>query len=205
MEEVHEFATVAIMRMFDWKTFCFDHIPENEKEQALEILQQTIGSDKWKLRIQKRGVAFFLIIKQWAIYVKNTLVSNNVSWKDIPGYKTILKSILLEMKERDIAYYPEALKETTCAMLYNEKLLNVFTTIVLKKTHAFDIPAVNGALELIASWFTTIYKNKQLVPPQFDYMLLFKAIKILMDLDHGMSTAKCIWLLYKITHIIPLK
>lgn len=36
-------------------------------------------------------------------------------------------------------------------------------------------------------------------------MLLFKAIKILMDLDHGMSTAKCIWLLYKITHIIPLK
>ena len=51
MEEVHEFATVAIMRMFDWKTFCFDHIPENEKEQALEILQQTIGSDKWKLRI----------------------------------------------------------------------------------------------------------------------------------------------------------
>ena len=106
-----------------------------------------------------------MIIKQWAIYVKNTLVSNNVSWKDIPGYKTILKSILLEMKERDIAYYPEALKETTCAMLYNEKLLNVFTTIVLKKTHAFDIPAVNGALELIASWFTTIYKNKQLVPP----------------------------------------
>lgn len=36
-------------------------------------------------------------------------------------------------------------------------------------------------------------------------MLLFKAIKILMDLDHGMSTAKCIWLLYKILHIIPLK
>lgn len=64
------------------------------------------------------------------------------------------------MKERDIAYYPEALKETTCAMLYNEKLLNIFVTIVLKKTHAFDTPAVSGSLELIASWFTTIYKNK---------------------------------------------
>jgi hypothetical protein len=25
-----------------------------------------------------------------------------------------------------------------------------------------------------------------------------------MDLDHGMSTAKCIWFLYKILHIIPL-
>ncbi|CDW81936.1 duf1765 domain containing protein [Stylonychia lemnae] len=201
----NEFANAAIMRMFDWKTFCYDQIPENQQEQAVEILQRALGSDKWKLRIQKRGVAFFLIIKQWAIYVKNTLVSNNVSWKDVPGYRTILKSILLEMKERDIAYYPEALKETTCAMLYNEKLLNIFVTIVLKKTHAFDTPAVSSALDLIASWFTTINRNKQLLPPQFDYMLLFKAIKILMDLDHGMSTAKCIWLLFKITHIIPVK
>lgn len=161
--------------------------------------------DRWKLRIQKRGVAFFLIVKQWAIYVKNALVSNNVSWKDVPGYKTILKAILLEMKERDIAYYPEALKETTCALLYNEKLINIFVTIVLKKTHAFDVPAVSSSCELIASWFTTVHKNKQLVPPQFDYTLLFKAIQMLMDLDHGMSTAKCIWMLYRIFHIIPVK
>ena len=26
-----------------------------------------------------------------------------------------------------------------------------------------------------------------------------------MELDHGMSTAKCIWLLYKIAHVIPSK
>jgi len=87
-------------------------------------------SDKWKMRISKRGVAFFLIIKQWAIYVKNTLVSNNVNWNIVPGYRTILKAILLEMKERDIAYYPEALKEATSAMLANEKLLNIFVQIV---------------------------------------------------------------------------
>lgn len=36
-------------------------------------------------------------------------------------------------------------------------------------------------------------------------MLFFKAIKILMELDHGMSTAKCIWMLYKIAHVIPSK
>lgn len=92
--------------------------------------------------------------------MKNTLVSNNVSWRDVPGYRTILKAILLEMKDRDIAYYPEALKETTCALLYNEKLLNIFVTIVLKKTHAFDTTAVSSAMELLASWFSTVYKNK---------------------------------------------
>ena len=106
-----------------------------------------------------------MIVKQWAIYVKKTLVSCNISWKDVPGYKSILKAILLEMKERDIALYPEAMKETTCALLSNEKLLNVFVTIVFKKTYAFDTLAVNEALELVASWFTTIYKNKQLLPP----------------------------------------
>lgn len=54
------------------------------------------------------------------------------------------------MKERDIALYPEALKETTCALLANEKLINIFVTIVLKKTHAFDASAVNSALDLVA-------------------------------------------------------
>ena len=87
-------------------------------------------------------------------------MSANVSWKDVPGYKSILKAILLELKERDVALYPEALKETTCAMLCNEKNLNVFVTIVFKKTHAFDAVAVSSALELVASWFTTIHKNK---------------------------------------------
>jgi hypothetical protein len=46
--------------------------------------------------------------------------------------------MLIELKEREVAFYPEALKDTTCAMLFNEKLLNVFVTIVFKKTHAFD-------------------------------------------------------------------
>ena len=112
--------------------------------------------------------------------------------------------MLLELKERDVALYPEALKDTTCAMLCNEKLLNVFVTIVFKKTHAFDTLAVSQALELVASWFTTLHKSRRLIPPQFDYMFFFKAIQILMDLDHGMSTAKCIWFLYKILHVIPI-
>ena len=122
----------------------------------------------------------------------------------MPGYKSILKAILLELKERDVEDYPEALKDTTCAMLCNEKNLNVFVTIVFKKTAVFNATAVSHALELVVSWFVTLHKNKQLIPPQFDYMFFLKAIHILMELDHGMSTAKCIWFLYKILHVIPL-
>jgi len=59
-------------------------------------------------------------------------------------------------------------------------------------------------MELTASWFNIIYKNNSIIPPSFDYQFFFKAIDILLNLDHGVSTAKCLWLLYKILHIIPL-
>lgn len=85
-------------------------IPQDMQESSLELLNRILATDRWKTRIQKRGVAFFLIVKQWAIYVKKTLVSNNVNWKDVPGYSKILKAVLLEMKEREINNYPEALK-----------------------------------------------------------------------------------------------
>ena len=84
-------------------------------------------------------------------------MSNNVNWKDVPGYAKIVKAVLLEMKEREVSFYPEALKEATCALLANEKIVNVLVVIIFKKTQAYDSSAVNNCLELIASWFTTIH------------------------------------------------
>lgn len=52
-------------------------------------------------------------------------------------------------------------------------------------------------------WFTKIHKNKSIIPTQFDFQFFLQAINILLNLDHGVSTAKCIWLLYKILHIVP--
>lgn len=65
-------------------------------------------------------------------------MSNNVNWKDVPGYAKIIKAILLEMKERDVQFYPEALKEATCALLANEKLVTCFVAIIFNKTQAYD-------------------------------------------------------------------
>ncbi len=128
----------GIMRIFDWKTFFYDQIPQDKYDNNIEILQKILSTDKWKMRISKRGVAYFLIVKQWAEYVKRSLVRNNVNWMNVPGYRLILKSILIEMKEREVALYPEALKNATIALISNEKLLNVFVSIVFRKTQAFD-------------------------------------------------------------------
>ena len=45
------FATHAIQRMFDWRTYCYYQIPEEMQEQANDILARAMTSDKWKLRI----------------------------------------------------------------------------------------------------------------------------------------------------------
>jgi len=40
-------------------------------------------------------------------------------WQDIPGYKYILKSIIIEMKSRAVSEYPDPLIDATLALINN--------------------------------------------------------------------------------------
>jgi hypothetical protein len=95
---------------FNWEEDFYSFIPDNEnKKKNMEILNRTLSHNDWHEKIEKRGVAFFLIISQWAKYVQKTVVNKEIVWKDIPGYNTILRTVLAEMKERKLIEYPEAL------------------------------------------------------------------------------------------------
>lgn len=50
-KDENQYITPAIMRMFDWKSFMYEHIPDEMQEAGMEILQRSISSDKWKMRI----------------------------------------------------------------------------------------------------------------------------------------------------------
>ena len=50
-----------------------------------------------------------------------------------------------------------------------------------------------------------MYSSGILIPPNFDFTFFLKGIQMLLDLDHGTSTAKVLWLLYQIMHVIPKK
>jgi len=149
---------VAITHLFDWKTYCYDYASQEDQEKNQEIFQKILSLDDWKSRLQKRGVAFFLIIKNWANNVQKTLVSAKINWKDVPGYRMIIKGILLEMKWRDLIHYPDALIEATNSLLKNENLLNVFVTIVFRKTTPLNTPDTLICLELVTQWILTLEK-----------------------------------------------
>lgn len=83
----------------------------------------------------KRGVAFFFFLDEWGQYVNKTVVvKDHVPWQDLPGYKTLVKALLLELKIREITAYPEALKAASQSILNNRKLLNVYVAIIFYKT-----------------------------------------------------------------------
>lgn len=78
----------------------------------------------------------------------------------------------------------------------NTRLLSRFVLIVFSKTPLYDALAVNSTLELVVEWFTKIHRNGNLIPADFDFTFFFKGIRMLIELDHGTSTAKLIWMLY---------
>ena len=147
-----------------------------------------------------------MIAGAWIDYVKRTMVVlNEVDWSDIPGYYAIVEAIILEMSNREVVDYPDSLKATTVSFISNVRLLNEFVKIVFKKTHAYDPYTVNKSLELVTSWLVHIHKNGALIPPDFDFVFFFKGVNMLLNLDHGTSTAKVIWMLYQVMHVIPKK
>jgi len=62
---------------------------------------------------------------------------HSIPWQDLPGYRVLLKSFLVELKNREILKYPVTLKQAAANILLNEKLLNVFVTLIYNKTKFF--------------------------------------------------------------------
>jgi len=89
----------------------------------------------WKNRLGKKGIAFYSFLTEWARHVNKTVVTkDHVPWQDLPGYTTLVKAFLAEMKSKDVRRYPSALLNASYSLLKNEKLLNVFIAIAYNKT-----------------------------------------------------------------------
>lgn len=98
---------------------------------------------------------------------------------------------------------PDSLWKATVSFMSNARLLNQFTHIVFSKTYAFDPHAVRKTMDIITKWFTKIHRNYSLIPPDFDFTFFFKGVQMLLELNHGTSTAKAVKMLFHVLHIIP--
>ena len=107
------------------------------------------------------------------------------------------------MQSREIVFYPDALVEAVKSFLANPRILNVTIRIVFLKTHAFNTVTVMRSMDMAQKWFLKLNEKRIIIPSDFDWTFFMHGIEKLLNLDHGSSTAKVIWLLYQILHVIP--
>lgn len=89
--------------------------------------------------------------------------------------------------------YPESLVDATAALLVNERLLYVMVEIIFKKTNIYNPNDVKRTLDITNRWFSVFQTKDHSFPTNFDFNFFFKAIEMLIDHEHAISTPKCIW------------
>jgi hypothetical protein len=88
-------------------------------DDAQRYIRHIESNKKWQARVKKRSIAYFQIIKRWAELLKSTVKTYSLLWQDIPGYRYIVKSLLLELKMRKPTDYPDSLIDATTAIIEN--------------------------------------------------------------------------------------
>lgn len=122
---------------------------------------------------------------------------------DIPGYAEIVRALIEELRKRNVVDYPDSLIEAVKSFLSNSKLLNGVIRITFSKTSSQDYRTVKSTMENTAKWFLKLQIKHVQVPSDFDWTFFLVGIEKLLGLDHSLSTAKVIWLLYQIVHTFP--
>lgn len=122
--------------VFNWEKEFFQYfkeLPEYKENQT--VLKDALAIDHWRKRFTKRASGFFFFIQQLSNYIQKSLIAKDgIPYNEIPGYSKIVKTFLIELKEKDVKAYPDSMLDASVALLDNTRLLNPFCGIVLQKT-----------------------------------------------------------------------
>ncbi|CDW79777.1 UNKNOWN [Stylonychia lemnae] len=205
LNDKSEYVNQGLIKLFDWQLHFFQHIPTSpEVEDANRCLRRVEVNQKWQTRIKKRSVAYFQIIRNWSEFIQKTVQTYSLFWQDIPGYRYILKSIIIEMKTRPVNEYPDPLIDATLALINNSSLLTVFVQIVFLKTNAYDSETLQSTMSLVLKWINQIERMGLQFPSNFDFPFFFKGILISLEIDHSITIPRTMYVLYKTLHFLPI-
>ena len=132
----------------------------------------------------------------------------------IPGYVHVVKSVLLEMRERRINEYPESMKKVIKLMLVDTRLVAPFTRVIFMKTNLHDLGAVTVSLEMIGQWVARIQTWSQIgafgmpnkfplkalespvLPSTYDFNFLREVLRLLLTVGSRQVILKAMEFIY---------
>ncbi|CAD8109935.1 unnamed protein product [Paramecium primaurelia] len=186
--------------IFDWQNYFHTYL--NDKTQGIQnqsALNQILDDESWKENIRHRSINFSFFVEEWAIYVRNILQVKILPWQDIPGYRILVKAFMCELKQQDSV--PDAMKIALRSLMQNVNLLGIIVSLQFNKTNLYNTEQVIETFEILDICFSTL----STMPPYFDYPFLLKGIKqIIIDSEHAICIAKCMWFIYNIYPLLSM-
>ena len=192
-EEIHDSELVPAL---DWPRLFYALLNKNTSNI------KALDNEKWQQRISKRGLVFFRFIKKWARQINKEFVRANLPWNHIPGYNIVVKCFLIELKEREIDKYNEAMVEASISLLRNSNLLNPFLYILFNKTNIHCFQIIFSSFDILSSWFDSTYKYQRTLPKTLDISFLNKGLRIAIKNEVCLGVAKALWFVYRHFHMI---
>lgn len=115
-------------------------------------------SNEWKTRIAMKGNLYYLVVEAWLQKVLSVMTNmhREIQWSSIRGYNELLLSYAEQLEKVPLNRYNESMTKVMRTFLSNENTLNLFVSILIKKTHPYNIQEVSDVLELIDSLFCFI-------------------------------------------------
>eukprot|EP01053_Blabericola_migrator_P002766 Blabericola_migrator_1__2765@NODE_178_length_11905_cov_212_545362_g155_i0_p1_GENE_NODE_178_length_11905_cov_212_545362_g155_i0NODE_178_length_11905_cov_212_545362_g155_i0_p1_ORF_typecomplete_len1680_score241_37DUF1765/PF08578_10/3_3e03DUF1765/PF08578_10/1_8e19C2/PF00168_30/0_53C2/PF00168_30/5_1e03_NODE_178_length_11905_cov_212_545362_g155_i0683611875 len=212
---------------FDWEPFhtsLIEYFGSNVHAKIEEYLEANFSYpnlDNWADQILRpRSIVFFTLLEAWIraiwqtiqwqrrlpllgsdlerqAYMRSNSSSVSIRWDLIPGYATMLKAFLIEIRTRPISKFPDALLNCSAALLANDRLLSVFMRMVLTRTSVFSREQVFAVLNYIDFWLEVLSVQNRPVPLTFDYRFLGRALETVVASDLALQMAKGLWFVYK--------
>ncbi|KAL8453594.1 hypothetical protein Emag_001751 [Eimeria magna] len=195
-------ASSPLRILLQWEVFhtiLTDYFGAATLQEDIDALQGKITFETdWRQELGLQGSSIFSFVEQWVRSVLHSAPpKTNVDWRELPGYSTLLKRLLLELKARNVCKFPDSLVSCTGALLANEKLLSVFVKIVFLRTHAHNSPQVFSALTYIDFWSQLLASHGRQLPPNFDFAFLRKGLQLIIDSDLYLNVCKGLWFVYR--------
>ena len=144
---VKEIDVNPVNSLIDWETLFYERIEKFSKNKndfnkefqeisdKLKETENILISHEWKLRISKRGNAFFSMIMRLEKYIQSKVILlRNLRWTKIPGFKFIISSIVHELRSRDVSQYQEPLVKLLTIFINDSDISNLFINTIIKKT-----------------------------------------------------------------------
>jgi hypothetical protein len=195
--EEHESA--VLLPVLDWENNFYLSLSDNSVDSAFV---QALNEPRWQEKFANRGVTYFRFIQRFAQHVNRQFVRSDIPWHAIPGYRVILHSFLLELKQRPVTSYPEALVEASLSLLSYKYLISVLIRLCFLKTNIYDYLSVVETIGLVDIWLDRLFLQGSSFPQSFDHNFLIEGLLRVLNNEHAVSLAKVLLLVYRQLHML---